>query len=50
MFVIRECKCGGTNFSDIDDEGTFRCEDCGRLAKFQYINDEKELNEVEEND
>ena len=46
MFTFKQCKCGGTNFSDIDDEGTYRCEDCGRLAKIQYIYDE----EVEQND
>lgn len=52
MFVFRECKCGSTTFSDIDDEGTYRCEDCGRLAKFQYINAEnrERLNEVKDND
>ena len=42
MFVFQQCECGGTYFTDIEDKGTYRCEDCGRLAKIKYINEDKE--------
>lgn len=33
MFYIKQCKCGSLDFeTEIDDEQTTRCANCGRLA------------------
>lgn len=44
--VFKKCKCGSTDFYD-DDEGggTWRCEECGRLAEFTSSKKTKESNE-----
>lgn len=42
MYVFKQCKCGGTTFSDIEDEGTYRCEDCGRLASITNIKESED--------
>ena len=43
MFVLKQCKCGSTDFEYEDD--TLRCMECCRLAEFEYIPDEEEENE-----
>ena len=42
MIVFKRCKCGGESFYDEDADGTWRCEDCNRLADYEYIQDKKE--------
>lgn len=43
MWVIKQCKCGSTNFTN--DDNTLRCEDCGRLADFTYIKENEDEND-----
>ncbi len=42
MFVFKQCKCGSIDFYD-EDNGTWRCENCGRLAMCEYVNDKEEV-------
>lgn len=40
--VFKICVCGCTDFYDDDGDGTWRCEDCGRLAEFTSSKKTKE--------
>ena len=40
MFVVRQCECGCTRFEREPDDDVLRCEECGSLARYVYINDE----------
>ena len=40
MFVIRQCDCGCKYFEREPDDDVLRCEECGSLAKFTYINED----------
>lgn len=39
MIVVRQCKCGCTDFYK-EDDGTLRCENCCSLAKFENIRED----------
>ena len=45
MFVLKQCKCGSTDFEYENDDDVLRCVECGRLARFVNIPDEEEENE-----
>lgn len=44
MLVMKQCACGSTDF--YNDDNTWRCEKCDRLAEFKNI----ELGEQNNND
>lgn len=47
MFVLKQCKCGGTHFVRDDDE-TLRCEECWSRAEMVFVKDEVEEKESDE--
>ena len=45
MLVIKQCKCGGTNF-ERDEDGSLRCTECWSRAVREYVKDDEEESET----